>query len=197
MRCAAIIEPTFSAPDLAYIEVIRRQYDTERFGWVPPHITLVYPTAYLPPELFLLEISTLSAGFQQFSINFSRALALKNHFSDTWHVYLIPAAGCSECKQLHNIFYSDKLAGQWPKDIPFEPHLCVASLGDAEAQARDLAEEITSEMPSIQGRSESIRIVKVPDPTGDDRLGEATVTPRGSHLVEIGRVVLEPPQTHG
>lgn len=196
MRCAAIIEPTFKAPDLAFIEGIRQKYDGDRFGWIPPHITLVYPTAYLPPELFLLEISILSQGERQFPLEFSRVITTNCQNSAAWHVYLVPNTGYEACTRLHSRYYSDKLAGQWPEHISFEPHLCVARFqgdsDDARHQAEVLAAQLHRDLPPMTARGENLRIVKVQDPDADDPLGEASVAPGRSHLVEIGRVVLDP-----
>lgn len=74
----------------------------------------------------------------------------KDHLSGFTHVFLVPDQGYSDILKLHDRLYTGLLAPELRLDLPFIPHLTIASSVDAHI-CKELAQGINSRDISIHG----------------------------------------------
>ena len=125
--------PALSEPDLAWIQALRARHDRERHALIGPHITLVFGTDVLSPSQLAAHAKTRLQGQRPISLNLRSAQAVKDPLSGNTQVYLVPDEGHDALSALHDRLYSGPLAPELRRDIPYVPHITVATSRDAAA----------------------------------------------------------------
>jgi len=78
--------------------------------------------------------------------------------SDDYYVFLVPDEGFSELALLHDALYAGVLASRLRLDIPYVPHIGIATLKDPR-KCKELADELNAKPLRIQGQVEEISVV--------------------------------------
>jgi hypothetical protein len=157
MALLAISYPSISSADLEWIQSIRRRHDVLYYGVVAPHFTLVFPTFDLEQHAFAAHIRGRAQGQAPIAISLRCALVVKDLLSDYTHTFLVPDQGFSDIVKLHDSLYRGVLADKLRLDIPYIPHIGVATSPDPEV-CRRVADEINEQNPQIDG---SLRIIDI------------------------------------
>ena len=79
--------------------------------------------------------------------------------SDDYYVFLVPDEGFSEVSRLHDALYTGRLAPNLRLDIPYVPHIGIATMKDAQV-CKDLADGLNRLGLSISGEVEEITVVE-------------------------------------
>lgn len=74
-----------------------------------------------------------------------------------FHVFLVPAAGYEEIVRLHDLLYTDVLSSELREDIPFIPHVGIAT-SESEGTARDLANELNATGVNVVGSVDALMV---------------------------------------
>lgn len=157
MALLTLAYPTLSAADRAWIQRIRGQYDSQA-QWVAPHFTLVFPVFDVEGQLFAEEIRQQARGQESIRFEIRCATVVRDTLSDLTHTFLVPDQGFGDLVKLHDQLYSNLLAPHLRLDIPFIPHITVASSVDATVCKR-VADAINGEDRVVRGEVETLDIV--------------------------------------
>lgn len=156
MALLALSYPSISAASREWMQAIRKEYDPN-YAIVAPHFTLVFPTFAFDQQTFCEHLRRQLQGQPPVSFVLRCALVVKDALNEQTHTFLVPDEGFSDIVKLHDRLYCDLLAGELRLDIPFIPHITVASSSDPQVCKR-IADEINRQNPLITG---SLRVIDI------------------------------------
>ncbi len=120
----------FPKIDFSQINEIRKKYDPN-YGFIEPHITLVFPTdASIGKENLLTHIEDVVMNWKPFSISLS---GLEKSWDD--FLYIPVQEGRNQITSLHDNLYSGILSPFWRKDIPYTPHTTLGVFSDIQTMS--------------------------------------------------------------
>ena len=158
MALLALAYPTLDQVDYQWIQQIRQQYDT-LYGVVAPHFTLVFPTFDRAADAFGAHVHRQVQGQLPIAVELRCAIVVKDALSAATQTFLVPDQGFSDLVKLHDTLYAGDLADQLRLDIPFIPHITVATSPDP-AVCKRVADAINQQHIHIFGVLPSIDIVE-------------------------------------
>lgn len=141
--------PNISEADFDWIQGIRKESDKHYYGVVQPHFTFVFPTDKLPADKLAEHVKTKAKDAPAIQFRLDKAVVVEDDSKTFTHVFLVPSDGSDEINELHDDFYTDELASELREDIPFIPHVGIAT-GEKEAMLA-LADRINDEGVDIRG----------------------------------------------
>lgn len=150
--------PTLAVNDLERIEAVRKRHDVLYADVVAPHFTLVFPVFNQDEETFIVHVQQSVRSFPGFDFVIRCAMLGDNAFSDYTHVFLVPDEGYSRIVKLHDRLYRGSLTPELRLDIPFIPHIGIASNLNAQV-CKTLVDELNSEDFEIRGRVERLDVI--------------------------------------
>src|SRR5687768_12300873 len=118
--------PTISPVDFDWIQNIRKTSDRQ-YDVVKPHFTLVFPTAKLSEDELIRHTQQKAKNASVIKIALLRAIVVEDDSKMFFHTFLIPSEGNQEIIMLHVLLYTGGLASELREDIPFIPHLGIAT----------------------------------------------------------------------
>jgi 2'-5' RNA ligase len=150
--------PSMEASDRQWIESIRARHDPQapRIG---AHVSLVFPTI-LSRRTVEMQAARIVRISQPIKFVLRRAAVVEDSIGAGGHVFLLPEEGRDQIVQLHDRLYEGALQPHIRKDLPFRPHLTVASK-TASDPLHELAGEINAANRSIRGFIAEIVLVEV------------------------------------
>jgi hypothetical protein len=154
----ALSYPSISEANWKWIQNLRQQHDPN-YTVVAPHFTLVFPTLERERQSFSEHVRAHLRGQPPISITLRCAIVVKDLLNEHTHTFLVPDQGFSDLVKLHDQLYTGFLADQLRLDIPYIPHINVASSLDATLCKR-VADEINSQKLCIPGFIRIIDIVQ-------------------------------------
>ncbi len=153
-----IIAPlVISAGDRAWIEAIRRDHDPQA-GVVEAHVTLVFGVRALGSEEMVAHVGAVARAMPPIAFHLDRAVAVRDETGARSHVFLALSDGAADVCTLHQALYAGPLAWALREDIPFFPHVTVASFADHDAAVR-LADGLMERELSIFGALDRLDVV--------------------------------------
>jgi hypothetical protein len=150
MTILAISYPSLDDQDYQWIQRIRQQHDILYYDVVAPHFTLVFPTFDVDQDHFARHIREKVQGQKPIAITMRCAIVVKDVLSNYTHTFLVPDQGFSDIVKLHDNFYSGLLADKLRLDIPYIPHISVATSLDP-IECKVVADEINRQEVAISG----------------------------------------------
>jgi 2'-5' RNA ligase len=159
MEFAAVAYPSLSEKDFQWIQDIRKKHDKLFYNLIAPHFTLIFPTENVPLNQFIKHVKTISSKFSSFPFVCRCATIGDPDFLDHAHLFMIPDEGFSDIIKLHDAFYTGILESELRLDIPFIPHIGVASDSSPETCKR-IADKINQQHFEIRGRIEKLDIIE-------------------------------------
>ncbi|PLW67953.1 hypothetical protein C0039_15065 [Pseudohalioglobus lutimaris] len=149
--------PTLSDKDHEFIRSFRREHDLPFRDVVDHHFTVVFGISDFPEDTYSEHVRTILQD--QKSIDFvCRYAALGDDSdSDDFYVFLTPDEGLSDICRLHDKLYSGKLKQFHRIEIPYIPHIGIATMPDAR-RIQFLCDELNASSFSIGGTLESATI---------------------------------------
>lgn len=159
MALAVVNYPALSESDYRWIQSIRKEYDRLFYDVVDPHFTLVFPTENIDPDTLSSHVKSVSEGFEPFNFIVRCATVGDPEFMGHAHVFLIPDEGFSEVVKLHDAFYRGVLESELRLDLPFVPHIGIASDPSPEA-CKVLVDRLNRKDFEISGKVETLDIIE-------------------------------------
>jgi 2'-5' RNA ligase len=157
-RLLIVAYPEISKSDLNWIQGNRRKYDELSYQAVAPHFTLFFPSDEFKSD-DLLQIARRNIGsFPSFQFCLRSAMIMPPVVGEYSYVFLVPDEGFSQIIQLHDRIYSEELSSSQRLDIPFVPHVTVASSKNV-ATCKELVDVLNSENFEITGKIQSLDLV--------------------------------------
>ena len=126
---------------------------------VQPHFTMVFQVRDLAETVFSERVARAAASSVAIRFICRYAMLHNDASSDDYYVFLVPDEGFSGLARLHDLLYMEALASKLRLDIPYLPHIGIATLKDP-AHCKRLADEVNHKHLAIQGTVENISVVE-------------------------------------
>ncbi|MDH3711170.1 MAG: 2'-5' RNA ligase family protein [Cyclobacteriaceae bacterium] len=159
MAFAVVNYPTLSESDFTWIQHIRKKHDRLFYRIVDPHITFVFPTENIELDTFTNHIKSVSSKFNSFTFVCRCVTIGDPDFWEHAHVFMIPDEGFSTIVKLHDAFYRGILEKELRLDLPFVPHIGVASYPSPE-QCKKVVDGLNQRDFQIIGKVQSLDIIE-------------------------------------
>lgn len=159
MALAVVNYPTLSEKDFQWIQSVRKKFDKLFYNVINPHFTLVFPTENISFELLFEHLQKVAEHFEPFEFVIRCATVGDPDFMDHAHLFLIPDEGFSKIVKLHDAFYRGVLEPELRLDLPFVPHIAIASLPNPE-DCKKLADKLNAKNFEIRGKIETLDIIR-------------------------------------
>ena len=127
--------PNLSALDAKLIRDFRRQHDTKYVDVVEAHWTLIFPgsTRGLSHDELTCHIADVASRSASIEFICRYALVYNDDESDDYYLFLIPDEGFSSISLLHDRLYSELLRPRLRLDLPYIPHIGIATSQDRDS----------------------------------------------------------------
>ena len=158
MAFAVVSYPAIGKGDLDWIQSIRREHDHLFFSVVAPHFTFVFPTDGVAQAELIEHVTAQASLFHSFEVVFRCAIIGDPHFMGHAHAFLIPDEGFSEIVRLHDTLYTGPLAGELRLDLPFIPHLGIASPPSLE-ECKSIVDRLNKERFEVRGQINALYVI--------------------------------------
>lgn len=158
MAFAVVNYPRLSEADFDWIQSIRQEHDRLYFDVIDPHFPLVFPTDGVPEQTLLEHVGRHADEALAFDIVLRCAILGDPDFQDHAHAFLVPDEGFSNVVRLHDRLYTGPIAEFLRLDLPFIPHVGVASAPRPE-DCKAIVDELNAERFELQGRVDTLDVV--------------------------------------
>lgn len=149
--------PEIGIEDLRWIETFRNNHDLLYRGVVDAHFTLIFPTEALSREDLISHVHACASETRPIDFVLRGALVVADHEIDAWHVFLVPDEGNSLLIKLHDRLYQGPLVDELRLEIPYIPHLGIAS-NAGPAACKVLAADLNHMGLAIRGQVRELTI---------------------------------------
>jgi hypothetical protein len=158
MALCVVNYPELSSKDYDWIQNIRREHDQLFFDIVEPHFGLVFPLENIEKSTLIEHVAEITARFSPFDVTLRCATLGDPNFMDHAHAFLIPDEGLSDIVKLHDALYTGPLQSELRLDLPFIPHIGVASTPRIN-ECKAIVDRLNSERFEIHARVENVDII--------------------------------------
>jgi hypothetical protein len=158
MALAVVNYPDFKKADYDWIQGVRRAHDRLFFKVVAPHVPIVFPTDEIAQETLAEHVREQVAGVAPFEVVFRCVILGDPDFMEHAHAFLTPDEGFSEVVRLHDRLYTGPLASELRLDLPFIPHIGIASLPDME-ECKQVVDQLNETRFEIRARVEQVTVI--------------------------------------
>jgi len=155
----ALCYPKFSVEDQRFVDDFRDHHDHAYRDVVRPHFTMVFQVRDLAEPAFSEHVGFVAEASGPIRFVCRYAMVHNDVSSDDYYVFLVPDEGFSELALLHDALYTKILESKLRLDIPYVPHIGVATLKDVH-QCKELADELNAGHLCISGTIEEISVVE-------------------------------------
>lgn len=149
--------PQLSPEDSGFIESFRREHDLRSQGVIAAHFTLVFGVKDIEYAKFEMHVRSVAAQSQPIVFTCRYAMLSADTSSDTAYVFLVPDEGFSAVSHLHDRLYEGPLERFHSLEIPFVPHITLATTMDRR-HAKQLCAGLNDTGLSISGELRSLSI---------------------------------------
>ncbi|PZQ95647.1 MAG: hypothetical protein DI533_18570 [Cereibacter sphaeroides] len=109
------------------IDAFRSNHEPGRAGIVPPHITLVFGLRNPHLQEFFEVCEDAAAAVSEFAVDFKKTEIVYDSFENTHKIFLVCSTGKSRLIELHDLLYNGPNRKELNLDIPYRPHMTVAT----------------------------------------------------------------------
>lgn len=157
MNLYTLCYPKLISEDRRFIDEYRREHDIPFRDVVAPHFTMAFGCGEVPESVYREHVRAVaqSQGVIRFTCRY--AMLTNDDSNDNYYVFLVPDEGYSEVSKLHDQLYRGILAPHLRLNIPYVPHIGIATLSDA-PRIKALCDELNSIGVSISGEIDTISV---------------------------------------
>jgi 2'-5' RNA ligase len=156
MSSVVLAYPTLAQQDFDWIQAIRRTHD-RLFDAVEPHFTIVFPTEKLSAPNLVGHTESKVCGQPKILFALTKALVIEDDSQNLFHAFLVPSIGRPEITALHDLMYTGVLASELRVELPFIPHITIAT-SKRQDIVQQLVEEFDDRDIEIKGVIESLTV---------------------------------------
>lgn len=150
--------PSLSAVDKQCIQNIRQAYDPQ-FKLLDPHVTLVFGLPDADETALITHVQTAVHHHAPIHLTLRCATVVQDAFSKQYHTFLVPDEGHSQLVKLHDALYTGLLTPELRLDIPYIPHITIATFSEA-SQSKNLADSLNQQNLQITSHITTLSILK-------------------------------------
>ena len=154
--------PDIAPDDLAFIEELREQHDLPYCNVVAAHFTLVFGVREISEPQYVNHVQSVAASSKEIPFTCRYAMLGADDLSDAAYVFLVPDEGYSSVSLLHDRLYSGPLERFHRLDIPYIPHITIATLQDRQV-AKMLCTQLNREGLCIAGTLRAVTVGALED----------------------------------
>ncbi|SHI53669.1 2'-5' RNA ligase [Rubritalea squalenifaciens DSM 18772] len=156
--------PRLSEADAEMIRAFRREHDQAYVDVIGAHWTLIFPgsTEGIGRDQLRDQVSSVAGRHAPVEFSCRHALVYNNDLTDEYHLFLVPDQGFSGISRLHDDLYSGLMRERLRLDIPYVPHIGIATSKDPD-HLYDLATAWNEEGKTITGMVDSMTICSYVD----------------------------------
>jgi 2'-5' RNA ligase len=159
MSLLALCYPKLRAEDQRFIDGFRDRHDHAYRDVVRAHFTIVFQVRDLAEAVFTEHVACVAATSAPIRFVCRYAMVHNDISSDDYYVFLVPDEGLSELSLLHDALYTNVLAPKLRLDVPYVPHIGIATLKDAH-RCKELADELNGRRLRVDGTVEEVSVVE-------------------------------------
>ena len=145
--------PTLSEKDHQFIRSFRREYDLPFRDVVDHHFTVVFGISDVSKQDYVDHVRAKLSGQKKIEFICRYAALGDDSESDDFYVFLTPDEGLSDICRVHDKLYSHLLKKYHRVEIPYIPHIGIATMPDAQ-RIQSLCDELNSQSLCISGALE-------------------------------------------
>ena len=149
--------PVFSDTDQQFIDDFRRQHDASSCEVVAPHFTMVFGCDDVAFESYRHRVVEIARSQNAIKFSCRYAMLHNDDANENYYIYLVPDQGYGEISKLHDKLYQGLLAPYLRLDIPYIPHIRIATIPDA-TRIKSLCDELNSTAIEISGQINTITL---------------------------------------
>ena len=154
MSFEVVAVPEFAPNDLEWIVRMRRSRAGNKG---PPYFTLVFPGSDLDAPHYTAQVKAVARQVKRIRFRLRSAMVVPDPQVQSFHVFLVPDEGFSTIIRLHERLHGGALSVCQRLDMPYIPHLTIASERDIDT-ARSVASGLNAKDIAISGRIDSLVI---------------------------------------
>lgn len=147
--------------DRAFLDAFREKHDPQA-AVVAPHFTLVFGCRAVAEAAYNAHIASVAQASAPIKFHCRYAMLGADGADDTAHVFLVPDEGNSDIARLHDRLYTGPLAEHLRLEIPFVPHITVASTKDRR-MAKSLCDALNGAGVDVGGTLRSLTVGALKD----------------------------------
>ena len=155
----SVAYPNISEADSARIRAFRELHDHSYVDVIAPHWTMIFPGSSEGIEQEIIEKRIYEVAAQNKSIDFvcRYALVYDDDSNDDYYIFLVPDEGFSAISLLHDQLYAGFMRDRLRLDIPFLPHIGIATHKDRD-HLYVLATEWNQNATEIRGSIDTLTL---------------------------------------
>jgi 2'-5' RNA ligase len=159
MSLLALCYPKLSPEDQRFVDEFRDRHDHAYRNVVKPHFTMVFQVHDVSATVFTEHVERVADASSSIRFVCRYAMLHNDVSSDDFYVFLVPDEGFSELALLHDALYSNVLRSKLRLDVPYVPHIAIATLKEA-PRGKELADDLNRGRLSIGGEIKAISVVE-------------------------------------
>ena len=122
--------PQFEPSVAERIRRFRTENEPARAKLVRPHVTLVFGLMNTRPHELLEHCEAVASRSSQFEVSFVSEEITHDPFEKTHKLLLVSSTGSSQLAALHEQLYEGAQRAEQKEDIPYRPHMTIATNPD-------------------------------------------------------------------
>lgn len=162
MSWLVIAYPTLSDVDRSWLQAIRKAHDRENWTLIAPHFTLVFPFDPTAETAVREHVRAVGRRHRPFRFILRRITVHENAEAGCRHLFAEPKEGRSEIIALHDDLYSGMLTGYLRRDLPYRPHITIATCENS-TKCEDIIEQIGRGEMAVRGIIGALYLVCLDD----------------------------------
>lgn len=143
--------------DRLFIDEYRREHDIPFRDVVAPHFTMVFGCADVPESAYRDHIRAVARSQRVIRFICRYAMLANDDSNGNYYVFLVPDEGYSQVSKLHDQLYRGILAPYLRLNIPYVPHIGIATIADA-PRIKALCDELNATGVSISGEINTMSV---------------------------------------
>lgn len=180
--------PVLGDGERSFLDEIRARHDAAKHALIAPHFTLVFGIPGVSLPSYERHVEAVAKKSRAFAFRCTEATVGPSHPEGGFHVFFVPGEGSRELTALHERLHRGPFASHLRRDLPFVPHITVATL-PAQSAAEDLCARLVARGIDVRGRIDTLTIGNV---EGRTFLNRATYDLRGAARPQTGRLPRAP-----
>lgn len=162
MSLLVIAYPTLSDADRVWLQAIRESHDSENWNLIDPHFTLIFPCDP-PAEVAVCEqVRAIGRVHRAFPFVLRRLIVHEEAGARRRLLFAEPEEGRAEIIALHDDLYSGILKPYLRRDLPYRPHITIATC-EERTSCEAIIERIGGSDIAIRGTIETLDVVRLDD----------------------------------
>lgn len=132
MALLVVAYPNIERDALDRVQAIRRQYDAGQHAIIAPHITLVFPDQRVSEADLARHAASVADRTPSIDAVLGETHLDHERATGLWRVFLTPTIGGPALAVLHDRLYEGIMAPSLRADLPYVPHVTIATSPDAD-----------------------------------------------------------------